>query len=94
MDRINKSKVDPLSMYTTPQIILILKREEKEAPEKEPDEEEQQYRERLIEVCVCVCVCVCVMIIRNFMCLAHSILQLMPPNSKNVITSSLNHDIV
>ena len=49
MDRINKAALDPLPMYTTPQITRILEREEKEVPDKEDDDDET-YREKLIEV--------------------------------------------
>ena len=50
MDKINSQKLDPLPMYETHQIELILKRDEKEVPEREDDEEDAAYRERLIEV--------------------------------------------
>ena len=49
MDRINKAALDPLPMYATNQIALILTREEKEVPDKEDDDDET-YREKLIEV--------------------------------------------
>lgn len=53
VDRINKSKLDPLPLYERGENIkIILMREEKAVPEKEEDETDDQYRERLIEVCL------------------------------------------
>lgn len=53
VDRINKSKLDPLPLYERDgNIEIILKREEKAVPEKEEDETDDQYKERLIEVCL------------------------------------------
>ena len=49
VDRMNMAALDPLPMYTTAQIALILTREEKEVPDKEDDDDEA-YREKLIEV--------------------------------------------
>ena len=46
---INKAELDPLPMYDTDKIVVILKREEKEVPERE-DETDEEYRARLIKV--------------------------------------------
>jgi len=54
VDKINKAKLDPITIYETAKIKLILTREEMEVPEKEEEdgveEEEDDYRERLIKV--------------------------------------------
>ena len=49
MDRLNKAKLDPLPMYDTDKIIVILKREEKAVPERE-DETDDEYRKKIIDV--------------------------------------------
>ncbi len=61
MDLINKSKLDPISMYTTMKIALMLTREEMALPDKDDEDEEDDdvQRAKLIQVCMCVCVCVC-----------------------------------
>ena len=53
VDKINKAKLDPISLYENIGVILI--REEKPVPEKEEDEEDDHYTQRLIEVLVCEC---------------------------------------
>ena len=52
MGKINQGGLDPVSMYETDKVKLILTREELEVPEKEEEEEEEEeeYRERLIKV--------------------------------------------
>lgn len=54
VDKINKAKLDPITIYETPKIKLILQREEMDVPEKEEEdgaeEDEEDYRERLIKV--------------------------------------------
>ena len=59
VDKINKNRLDPVTIYETEKIRLILTREELELPprhgneeeeEVEEEETEQQLRERLIEV--------------------------------------------
>ena len=55
VDKINKNKLDPVTMYKTDKILLILTREELEFPEKEDDDEEgeeteEEKRKRMIEV--------------------------------------------
>ena len=49
MDRINKAKLDPLPMYDTDKVIVILKREEKAVPDRE-DETDEEYRKKIIDV--------------------------------------------
>ena len=48
---INQHGLDPVTIYETPKIKLMLTRDEIEPPEQEDDEDDQQYRERLIQVC-------------------------------------------
>ena len=50
MNIINKHGLDPVTMYETLKIKLMLTREEIAVPEQEDDEDDQQYRERLIQV--------------------------------------------
>lgn len=57
MDKINKNHLDPVIMYPTAKIQLMLRREELVVPELndnaeegEKEEEEEQYSERLIQV--------------------------------------------
>ncbi len=54
MDLINKNKLDPITMYTTIKIELMLTREEMAVPDKEDDDEEDDdvQRAKLIQVCV------------------------------------------
>ena len=47
---INTHCLDPVTVYDTKMIKLVLIREEIAAPEQEDDEDDQQYRERLIQV--------------------------------------------
>jgi len=53
VDKINKAKLDPITIYETAKIKLILTREEMDVPEKEEEdgveEDEDAYRERLIK---------------------------------------------
>ena len=53
MDKINKAKLDPITIYETRKIQVMLTRDGLEVPEKEDaaeEEEEATYRERLIKV--------------------------------------------
>ena len=50
MNIINKHGLDPVTMYETLKIKLMLTREEIAVPEQEDDEDDQQYRERLVQV--------------------------------------------
>lgn len=51
VNKINKAKLDPVELYNTQQVKLILKREEVEQiPDQEDDEEDDDYKARLIEV--------------------------------------------
>ena len=54
MDKINKAKLDPVTIYETDKIKLILTRDGLEVPEKEDadgeEEDDGAYRERLIKV--------------------------------------------
>ena len=51
MNIINQHGLDPVTIYDTDKIKLMLTREEKEVPEQDQDEEtDVQYRERLIQV--------------------------------------------
>lgn len=58
VDKINKNKLDPVTMYETDKILLILTREELEFPPRDANEEEEEgedeteeeRRERLIKV--------------------------------------------
>ena len=51
---INKHGLDPVTMYETLKIKLMLTREEIAVPEQEDDEDNQQYREILIQVALVV----------------------------------------
>ncbi len=69
MALINRNKLDPITMYATSKIELMLTREEMTVPDK--DDSDVQ-RDKLIRVCrllrvfmqccacVCACACVCV----------------------------------
>ena len=49
--KINQRGLDPISMYETNVVKVVLMREELEVPEREEEEEEEEdYRERLIKV--------------------------------------------
>jgi len=57
VDKINKKKLDPITMYPTLKIKLMLEREEMEIPKINDDndpgddeETEEAYRDRLIKV--------------------------------------------
>ena len=54
VDKINKAKLDPITIYETRKIQVMLTRDGLEVPEKEDaageEEEEATYRERLIKV--------------------------------------------
>lgn len=54
VDKINKAKLDPITIYETLKIKVMLTREEMDVPEKEEEdgveEDEDVYRERLIKV--------------------------------------------
>ena len=54
VDKINKAKLDPVTIYETDKIKLILTRDGLEVPEKEDADREEEddgtYRERLIKV--------------------------------------------
>lgn len=54
VDKINKEKLDPITIYETEKIQLILRREEMDVPDKEEEdgveEDADAYRERLIKV--------------------------------------------
>lgn len=59
MDKINKNRLDPVTMYATDKILLILTREELEFPprhaneedeEEEEEETDEERRDRLIKV--------------------------------------------
>ena len=62
MDKINKNRLDPVTMYATDKILLILTREELEFPprnandeddvdeEEEGEETDEERRDRLIKV--------------------------------------------
>lgn len=54
VNKINKEKLDPVTMYETNIIRVMLSREELAVPEKEDDDEaDEDYRERLIDVSQC-----------------------------------------
>ena len=53
VDKINKNKLDPVTIYETAQIQRMLERNELPVPEKEDDDTDDQYRQRLIEVRTC-----------------------------------------
>lgn len=51
VNKINKAKLDPVELYNTQQVKLILKREEVEQiPDEDDDEGEDDYKAKLIEV--------------------------------------------
>ena len=61
MDKINKNRLDPVTMYATDKILLILTREELEFPprnandddeeeEEDGEETDEERRDRLIKV--------------------------------------------
>ena len=50
MDKINKTKLDPIELYTTMQLSLILKREDMPAFERDDETTDEDFRELLIEV--------------------------------------------
>lgn len=50
VNKINKAKLDPVTIYTNEKVGLMLTREELDIPEREDVEEDDQYRERLIQV--------------------------------------------
>ena len=53
VDKINKAKLDPITIYETAKITLMLTRDGLEVPDKDVDGEEEEdgtYRERLIKV--------------------------------------------
>lgn len=50
VNKINQAKLDPVTMYETEKVKVILLREEKEVPEKD-DEDDEDFRVKLIEVC-------------------------------------------
>ena len=53
VDLINKYKLDPVTMYTTPKISAMLIREEVDLPPRGKDEEIEVYREKLTQVRQC-----------------------------------------
>jgi hypothetical protein len=50
VDKINKNKLDPVTIYATEKIHFILIREELDFPPHEGEEQEETYRERMIKV--------------------------------------------
>ena len=54
VDKINKAKLDPITIYETIKIKLMLSRDALEVPDKEDvdgeEEDEDTYKERLIKV--------------------------------------------
>ena len=50
MDLINKNKLDPVTMYPTYKITVMLTREEMAVPDRDDDDEDEDYREKLIQV--------------------------------------------
>ncbi len=50
VDLINKNKLDPITMYTTMKIELMLTREEMDLPDKDDDDDDQVQRDKLIQV--------------------------------------------
>ena len=53
VDKINKAKLDPITIYETIKIKLMLSRDGLEVPDKDVDgeeEDEDTYRERLVKV--------------------------------------------
>ncbi len=57
VDKINKNKLDPITIYNTNQIKVMLSREELKVPvqnedeNREQDQTDEQFREILIQVC-------------------------------------------
>ena len=51
MYKINKSKLDPVTLYPTEKIAVMLQREELAVPDKNDFDDDEQYSEGLIEVC-------------------------------------------
>ena len=51
VNKINQAKLDPVTMYETDKVKVILLREEKEVPDKDDDENEDDFRVKLIQVC-------------------------------------------
>ena len=65
VDKINRNRLDPITIYATDKIKIMLSREELKVPtinegndddedEDGEEETEEQFRERLIKVCVVV----------------------------------------
>ncbi len=52
VDLINKNKLDPISMYSTIKIELMLTREEMALPDDEDEDDDDVQRAKLIQVCV------------------------------------------
>ena len=51
VDKINRARLDPITIYETEKIKLMLTRNGKEVPKKENvEEKDDKYRERLIKV--------------------------------------------
>ena len=54
VDEINRARLDPITIYETEKIKLILTRDGKEVPKKENvdgvEEEDDKYREQIIKV--------------------------------------------
>ena len=50
MDKINKTKLDPIELYSTVQLTQILRREDMPAFERDDETTDEDYREQLIEV--------------------------------------------
>lgn len=55
MSKINKNKLDPITIYETNKIELILTREELALPERDDEDDDEEetpeaYKERLIQV--------------------------------------------
>ena len=49
--KINQAKLDPITLYETTKVQVVLMREDKDVPQKEDDDEDDKdYRERLIKV--------------------------------------------
>ncbi len=52
MHLINRNKLDPISMYSTIKIELMLTREEMAVPNKDDDDDGDVQRDKLIQVCL------------------------------------------
>ncbi len=52
MHLINRNKLDPISMYSTIKIELMLTREEMAVPDKDYDDDGDVQRDKLIQVCL------------------------------------------